>query len=58
MESLKFLEQFKGNDEAIISLNEVIPRFTLNSICGEMQYVLKVLLIIKPQTYLQRRPWV
>ncbi|XP_033154341.1 uncharacterized protein LOC117137146 [Drosophila mauritiana] len=32
-ESLKFLEQFKGKDEAVISLNEVIPRFTLNSIC-------------------------
>jgi len=34
-ESLKFLQQFKGQDEAIISLNDVIPRFTLNSICGE-----------------------
>ncbi|XP_037713501.1 uncharacterized protein LOC119549472 [Drosophila subpulchrella] len=32
-ESLKFLEQFKGQDEAIILLNDVIPRFTLNSIC-------------------------
>ncbi|XP_039479318.1 uncharacterized protein LOC120443936 [Drosophila santomea] len=32
-ESLKFLHQFKDKDEVIISLNEVIPRFTLNSIC-------------------------
>ncbi|XP_016998057.3 probable cytochrome P450 4p3 [Drosophila takahashii] len=32
-ESLKFLQQFKGRDEEIISLNDVIPRFTLNSVC-------------------------
>ncbi|XP_017044541.1 probable cytochrome P450 4p3 [Drosophila ficusphila] len=32
-ESLKFLDKFKGQNEATISLNEVIPRFTLNSIC-------------------------
>ncbi|EDV36701.1 uncharacterized protein Dana_GF11817 [Drosophila ananassae] len=32
-ESQKFLQQFKGQDETIISLNDVIPRFTLNSIC-------------------------
>ncbi|XP_043066615.1 cytochrome P450 4p1-like [Drosophila bipectinata] len=32
-ESQKFLLQFKGLDEITISLNEVIPRFTLNSIC-------------------------
>ncbi|XP_017066115.1 probable cytochrome P450 4p3 [Drosophila eugracilis] len=32
-ESLKFLQQFKGQDETTISLNDVIPRFTLNSIC-------------------------
>ncbi|KAI8038469.1 uncharacterized protein LOC128254616 [Drosophila gunungcola] len=32
-ESIKFLQQFKGQDEVIISLNDVIPRFTLNSIC-------------------------
>ncbi|XP_041632748.1 uncharacterized protein [Drosophila kikkawai] len=32
-ESQKFVQQFKGKDEATIVLNDVIPRFTLNSIC-------------------------
>ncbi|XP_017026930.2 cytochrome P450 4p1-like isoform X1 [Drosophila kikkawai] len=32
-ESQKFLQQFRGKDEATIVLNDVIPRFTLNSIC-------------------------
>ncbi|XP_041563184.1 cytochrome P450 4p1 [Drosophila elegans] len=32
-ESQKFLQQFKGHDEVTISLQDVIPRFTLNSIC-------------------------
>jgi len=33
-ESVKFLKQFEGQDEEIITLHDVIPRFTLNSICG------------------------
>ncbi|XP_017867897.1 PREDICTED: cytochrome P450 4p1-like [Drosophila arizonae] len=32
-ESLKFVQQFEGKDEVSISLSELIPRFTLNSIC-------------------------
>ncbi|XP_064543616.1 cytochrome P450 4p1-like [Drosophila montana] len=32
-ESLKFVKQFEGKDETCISLSELIPRFTLNSIC-------------------------
>ncbi|XP_030081365.1 cytochrome P450 4p1-like [Drosophila hydei] len=32
-ESLKFVQQFEGKAEASISLSELIPRFTLNSIC-------------------------
>jgi len=41
-ESLKFLQQFKGQDEAIILLNDVIPRFTLNSICGEFLNIINI----------------
>ncbi|XP_017867898.1 PREDICTED: cytochrome P450 4p1-like [Drosophila arizonae] len=32
-ESFKFVKQFEGKDEVSISLSELIPRFTLNSIC-------------------------
>ncbi|XP_030239397.1 cytochrome P450 4p1 [Drosophila navojoa] len=32
-ESLKFVQQFEGKNEVSISLSELIPRFTLNSIC-------------------------
>ncbi|XP_017867894.1 PREDICTED: cytochrome P450 4p1-like [Drosophila arizonae] len=32
-ESLKFVQRFEGNAETTISLSELIPRFTLNSIC-------------------------
>ncbi|KAL7735212.1 hypothetical protein ACLKA6_016127 [Drosophila palustris] len=32
-ESLKFVKQFEGQSETDISLSELIPRFTLNSIC-------------------------
>ncbi|KAH8407636.1 hypothetical protein KR222_008526 [Zaprionus bogoriensis] len=32
-ESLKFVQQFQGKSETDISLSELIPRFTLNSIC-------------------------
>ncbi|XP_034479671.1 cytochrome P450 4p1-like [Drosophila innubila] len=32
-ESLKFIKQFQGQSETLISLSELIPRFTLNSIC-------------------------
>ncbi|XP_062133620.1 cytochrome P450 4p1-like [Drosophila sulfurigaster albostrigata] len=32
-ESLKFVEQFRGASEISISVSELIPRFTLNSIC-------------------------
>ncbi|KAL7735211.1 hypothetical protein ACLKA6_016127 [Drosophila palustris] len=32
-ESLKFVKQFQGQSEVLISLSELIPRFTLNSIC-------------------------
>ncbi|XP_034479669.1 cytochrome P450 4p1-like [Drosophila innubila] len=32
-ESLKFVNQFQGQYETVISLSELIPRFTLNSIC-------------------------
>ncbi|XP_032590252.1 cytochrome P450 4p1-like [Drosophila grimshawi] len=33
VESLKFVKQFEGQSEISISLSELIPRFTLNSIC-------------------------
>ncbi|XP_030081368.1 uncharacterized protein LOC111604142 [Drosophila hydei] len=32
-EGLKFVQQFEGNAETSVSLSELIPRFTLNSIC-------------------------
>ncbi|XP_017149661.1 cytochrome P450 4p1-like [Drosophila miranda] len=32
-ESLKFVQQFQSQDENIVSLSELIPRFTLNTIC-------------------------
>ncbi|BFG06299.1 cytochrome P450 4p1-like [Drosophila madeirensis] len=32
-ESLKFVQQFSTQDESIVSLSELIPRFTLNCIC-------------------------
>ncbi|XP_034650250.1 LOW QUALITY PROTEIN: cytochrome P450 4p1-like [Drosophila subobscura] len=32
-ESLKFVQQFQDQDESIVSLSDLIPRFTLNSIC-------------------------
>ncbi|XP_017066114.1 cytochrome P450 4p1 [Drosophila eugracilis] len=32
-ESFKFLQQFEGQDDITITLHDVIPRFTLNSIC-------------------------
>ncbi|KAH8370249.1 hypothetical protein KR093_002761 [Drosophila rubida] len=35
-ESLKFVKQFEGQSDINISLSELIPRFTLNSICGKL----------------------
>ncbi|XP_026834187.1 cytochrome P450 4p1 [Drosophila erecta] len=32
-ESQKFLQQFEGQDDITVCLHDVIPRFTLNSIC-------------------------